>query len=158
MSWCKPFLHCARLFAGGQQNLPAGVPASPTLLLPRRTTVMTSAGVKVAISSTSSLWDKYSSTRLSSDVEDSCSEGAGKETWPDDDTHSPHSPCPSSSQLLVFPLPRDHAVTPETDNTLWIYIYIYIVSLKFPFSSPAIDCSNSWVKNAAFVIHGAVWK
>lgn len=85
--------------AGGQEKLPAGVPASPTSLLPRRTTLMTSAGVKVAISSTSSLWDKYSSTRLSSDVEDSCSEGAGEETWPDDDTHSPRPPYLSSTFL-----------------------------------------------------------
>lgn len=114
------------MFVGGQQKFPAGVPASPTLLLPRRTTLMTSAGVKVAISSTSSLWDKYSSARLSSELEDSCSEGVAKETWPDDDTHSPYSPYPSSSHFVDFSLPRDHAVTPETNSTLWIYGYVYI--------------------------------
>lgn len=74
----------------------------PNLLLPGRSTLMTSVGVKVAISSTSSLWDKNSSGRLSSDMEDSCSEWVGKETWPDDDRHSLYLP---SSTILASPTP-----------------------------------------------------
>lgn len=63
---------------------------SPTTQFPGHTTLMTSAGVKVAISSTSSLWNKYSSGGQ-------LCWRPGEETWPDDDTLSSHSPDLSSS-------------------------------------------------------------
>lgn len=100
---------CERACAGGHQRHPAGIRAPPAPRLPRRGPLMTSAGVKVAISSTSALWDKYSSARLSSDAEDSCSEGAGRETWPDDDTHSLY---PSSSPNLTSPTPFAITLSP----------------------------------------------
>lgn len=48
-------------------------------------------------------------------MEDSCSEGAGKETWPDE-THATCSPYPHTPpHFLFFPFPHDHVITPETE-------------------------------------------
>lgn len=91
----------------------------PPPRLPRRTTLMTSAGVKVAISSTSSLWDKYSSTRLSSDTEDSCSEGVGEENlarwWYTFTmfTRSRHPLIPYFSHSLIIMLVPQRLITPH---------------------------------------------
>lgn len=109
------------MFAGGQQKLPAGVLASPTLLLPRRTTLAASAGVRK--------WPlvppHHYGTHIAAQGPHQTWRTAvvrGQEKKPGQmmiHIHHIHHISPPP-QVLIFLLPLAQAVTPET-NTSYIY-------------------------------------